>query len=187
MEAGQPTKTDKRMPKGILALLVLAMTGGLLILAGLFTGSHHAPAEPPQVSFTGTEPGTGNSYLAAGFYITNSGRQAILLQQVQVQTAVDGVWTTLSEKQPEFSRVLEPGAKEINLLPFLEAGERRKMIVEWPDERPWRLCLIYAHERKGISALTAKSRFAWQTRSMRYWRGRVWGGADQVYSQEVMK
>jgi len=151
----------------------------------------HQRVEPPQVLFVGTEPGTGSSYLAAGFYITNSGRQAILLQQVQVQTAADGAWKTLSEMQPEFSRVLEPGATQTNLSPVLEAGERRKIVVQWPEERPWRVCVVYLREHKGIREIAVKARFAWRTRKMPWrsnmWSGRVFDGSDQVASEEVTK
>ena len=83
--------------------------------------------------------------------------------------------------------MLESGAARINFSPVLEAGEHRKIVVEWPEEQPWRVCLFYAPELEGLNALSAKGRIAWHTRRTFHWRSRVWDRFDGVTSKEVTK
>ena len=144
----------------------------------------------PTISFAGIEPG--RTYRAAGFYVTNCTHHAILMRRVQVEAADDGNWKTVSENNPDASRILEPGSSSFTLSPVLEAGEHRKIVVEWPEEPPWRVCLFYGQEQKGVKALMAKARLAWVAHpkeiwQVAYWRTRVWGGAGQVTSREVTK
>jgi hypothetical protein len=139
----------------------------------------------PIVSFAGREPGL--PIRSAGFYVTNSGHLAILLNLVQIQVAVDGGWKTLSEGQVQISRVLEAGTSQINISPLLESGDQRKIVVEWPEEPPWRVCITYSREEKGLKALTSKARFAWRTRSTSFLGARFWGRSEQVTSEEVAK
>jgi hypothetical protein len=83
--------------------------------------------------------------------------------------------------------VLEAGSSQFSFSPVLETGEHRKIVVPWPEERPWRVCVFYVPEHKGLNALTAKARIAWRTRTMSYWRGKVWGGSERVVIKEVTK
>jgi hypothetical protein len=64
----------------------------------------------------------------------------------------------------------------------MEAGEHRKLAVEWPKERPWRVCLLYDREYKGASALAAKARILWHTRG-RAINTRIWSTSTRVYSE----
>jgi len=175
------------MRKSTVLFVVLLSFGGV-IGACLLVSRGPLVSYAPSVSFTGREPGL--PYRAAGFYVKNRRHQAIFLQQVQVQIGADGGWKTISEGQIAVSPVLEAGASNINFSPFLEAGDHRKIVVEWPEDRPWRVCIAYAPERRGLSALTTKAWMAWRNRSMSHWRGRVWGrldGIDQVISNEISK
>lgn len=156
----------------VLASLLIA---GLAIVAWFFPPRFNG-ASRLTASFTGREPGP--PYRAAGFYLTNSGPRALILRHVQVQTRVDGSWKTVSET-PEFSPVLEPGSSNINFSPCLEAGERRKIVVEWPEVRPWRVSIQYGREQRGLDALIVRMQLAWRTRSMPQWRGRVFADSDQ--------
>ena len=157
----------------VLASLLIA---GLAIVAWFFPPRSKG-ASRLTASFTGREPGP--PYRAAGFYLTNSGPQALILRQVQVQTRVADSWKTVSDTPPEFSSVLEPGSSNLNFSPCLEAGERRKIVVEWPEDRPWRVSIQYGQERRGLDALIVRMQLAWRTRSMPQWRGRVFAGSDQ--------
>lgn len=137
------------------------------------------------VSFAGREPGL--AYRAAGFYVTNCGPQALFLYQVQVQTNANGLWTTISANQPEFSPVLESGAARVKFSPYLEPGERQKIVVEWPEHRPWRVRILYSPEQQGLAALIERIRLLWRTRNSSLWVGRVWSnpGQPMAISTEV--
>jgi flagellar basal body-associated protein FliL len=174
-----------RMRKLIVVVLLLAVVG-TVIFAWLMLSSRQSAPSPPTVSFTGREPGP--AFRAAGFYVTNSGRQAILLFKVQVQVAVKDRWKTVSEKQVEFSPKIEAGVSpSVHFSGILEVGEYRKMIVEWPEEKPWRVCILYFREKKGLDLLTARARLAWRTRSMAQWRGRVYDDSAQIISENVTR
>jgi hypothetical protein len=179
---GGPAKMRKRF----IGLILLAIAGATFI--AWVVAPRSAAADRLTVSFTGREPGV--LFQAAGFYVTNCGNGAILLQQVEVQTGEEASWKTVSRKPPEVQPESDPGSSLVNYTPHLEAGEHRKIVVEWPEDRPWRVCIFYAPERKGLDALAIKTRIAWLTRSLSHWRGRVWGGPDelrQVISQEITK
>ena len=163
------------MRKQIIVLASLIITG-----LAIFTWSipqRSKGASRLTASFTGREPGP--PYRAAGFYLMNSGPQALFLYHVQVQTRVDGTWKTVSVTAPKFSPVLEPGRSNINYSLYLEAGEHRKIVVEWPEDRPWRVSIQYGREQKGLVALIVRMQLAWRTLSMPHSRGRVFGDPDQ--------
>ena len=117
--------------------------------------------------------------------MTNCGPRAIVLRRVQVQAAVNGAWKTLAEKQPEIPLVLEAGS--FSLSPALERGEHRRIVVPWPEERRWRVCVFYVAEHEGLNALAAKARVALRTGSLSYWRGKAWGGSERVAIKEVAR
>ncbi len=180
-----PMRPEMRKPILVVVLLVVV---GCVVAAWLGLASRSAVPYPPTLSFAGREPGL--TYVAAGFYVTNCGRQAIMMRQVRVQTAGSGGWKTLSERPPQVSLVLEPGAAQINFSPVLEAGQHRKVVVQWPEEQPWRVCLIYAPELKGLKLLGARVRLAWRLRNTpsfrgSVWRSRLWGGPERVINKEV--
>jgi hypothetical protein len=100
---------------------------------------------------------------------------------------MDGIWTTLSEQHPEVLPELGPRGTQINTSLILKAGEHRKVIVEWPAEGSWRICLDYAQELNGYPALTAKARLLWRTRKATHWRGRVFDDFKQAVSKEVAR
>ena len=175
------------MSKGTRKLFVYGLIGvGLLATAICFVSVLHEPLPAyPRLSFTGREAGP--TYRAAGFYITNCGPHAMLLQQVRVEAVVGGSWKTMSVAQPEFSCCLEPGQSKLNLSPVVEPSERRKIIVHWPDDLPWRVAVQYSQERHGLNAVTAKCRVAWRAHTMKYWRARVWSGFYWMTSGEVRR
>ena len=189
-------QTPLEMRKRVVVFILITVAVGTATIAWLVP--HPATTGFLTVSFTGREPGL--PYRAAGFYVTNCGPQAFSMYQVKIQSAGDGSWKTLSEKAPEISPVLEPGTPRItnagrvtnrvNYSPHLEAGEHRKIVVEWPEDQPWRVCILYAPEKGGLDALLAKTRIAWRTRSMPRWDSRVFGGSGeirQVISEEVTR
>jgi hypothetical protein len=172
------------MRKRIVVLSLLAIFGAG-ICRWLWASWGSSAPDPPSAFFTGSEPGP--SSRTAGFYVTNNSHQAILLLHTQVQKAVDSGWKTLTESEIEVSHELEAGASGVNFSQLLEAGEHRKILVEWPYGRPWRVCITYVRELRGLNAVILKGRTAWRTRSTSPLRqGRVFG-SEQVITKEVAK
>jgi hypothetical protein len=173
------------MRKLLLLLLLLAVFG-LTVLAWFMISSRSSTPTPPTVTFTGREPGP--AYRAAGFYVTNTCGKAVLLHHVQVKVAVGEGWKTVSEKRAEFSPRVEAGiSAQVRYLPELEAGAHRKIVVEWPEEKPWRVTVIYYREQKGLGLVIANARLAWRTRSVSRWHGRLYAYPDQVTSEQVTR
>ena|ERR1041384_5793543 len=173
------------MRKRLVVLFLLAVVGSVTF-AWLRMSSRQSAPSPLTISFSEREPGL--SYRAAGFYVTNCGHRTVMLYKVQVQVAQEEGWKTLSDKQVTFSQVLEAGVSPQAMFSSeLKVGEHRKIVVEWPEEKPWRLCLFYFREQKGLGSLTAKARYAWRTRSMSHWRGSMFGDLDQIISKNVTR
>jgi hypothetical protein len=168
----------------------MALIAGLFMLAlivSIWSAMRTRPAvtASPAMIFSGREPGL--PYRAAGFLITNSGGRAIELFRVRVCAFADGDWSVLSEKEPEVSPVVQPGATNVNFLPLLEPGEARMITVEWPEEKPWRAQVTYLVEQKGVKAVMARARVIWTTRSFAAWNGSVWDIGGQITSEAIAR
>lgn len=184
------------VPAIVVVLMMLGVAAGLAINPRLVP--RPASTGLPTVSFAGLDPGL---VRRAGFRVTNSGPHSVLMHQVRIQSAVDGSWKTLSEKPPEFSTLFDaPLLKDANGVitnmhilhdTILAPGEHRRIVVDWPEDRPWRVCILFVPEMRGVDALLAKTQMAWQRRTMRHWTGRYYGGSakdlKQAVSEEITK
>jgi hypothetical protein len=147
------------------------------ILTGLWSPRASTVSVSPSISFDGV-----NS--EAAFYVTNSGRHAIVLARYQVQSVAKGTWKTLSETT---SRRFDPTGRLFDFSDTLEPGEYRRISLSSTGDAPWRVCVTYQPERRGIYALVVCAKTAWATRSVSrsVWRGRVFHGVEQAFSREI--
>jgi hypothetical protein len=173
----------KRIRKPLLFVLVAV---ALAATTTCFVSVLHEPLpSSPTLAFTGREPG--QPYRAAGFCITNRAASSILLWHVHVEAMVDGAWKTLSEEGPEFSCWLEAGQSKISFSPVLEPSERRKLVVHWPEDLPWRVTVEYSRKFHGVSAVVAKCQLVWRIRTLKRWQGGGWSRLYRVTSEEVKR
>lgn len=140
---------------------------------------------PPSVTYIGRTPGIG---YPAGFYLTNSEHGSILLMRVQVQILEAGDWRILTEKPVEISRSADHGKTNVNFSLVVEAGDYRKIAVDVPEERPWRICLSYSREANWLTDMLARGRTAWRTRRLPPWKAKIWSGPPvEIFSKEISK
>jgi hypothetical protein len=176
---------SKRIRKPFLFVVVAV---ALATTTTCFISVLHKPLPAsPTLAFTGRDPYP--RYRAAGFYITNRAARSILLWHVHVEAMVDGAWKTLSEEGPEFSGALETGQPEFKLSfsPVMEPSERRKIVVHWPEDLPWRVAVEYSFKLHGVSAVVDKCKTAWRTRTLKYWQGGGWSQLYRVTSEQVRR
>lgn len=173
---------EHSMRKLLVSLIVLfSLIAGVL----LWPSNDSTVLVPPSVVFAGRE--FGPTYKSARFKITNSLSKSIFVREVQVQIATNGGWETVSKARMEASTSLDPGDPQPGYSPAIESGGHRRIVVAWPEEKPWRIQIIYSLERRGLAGLALRSQMAWQRRRLPSWSGRVWSGTNQVVSEAVAK
>jgi len=72
-------------------------------------------------------------------------------------------------------------------LDTLEPGEYRRIWLSSIGDAPWRVCVTYQPERRGLNAWLVCAKTAWATRRLckSVWRGRVFSGVEQAVSREI--
>ena len=185
----EPARPEMRKPIVVVALLVVF---GCVVAGSLVLASRPAMPLPLTLSFYGRDPSV--PYRAAGFCVTNSGRQPISMRRVEVQTRVDGAWKSISvEMPPDVSGWLKEGEQfdPDMFSSILVAGQHRSIVVHWPEEKSWRVCLVCVREIKGLKLLAARAQLAWRFRNTpspfpgSIWHLRLWGGAERSIIKEV--
>jgi hypothetical protein len=159
----EPARPEMRKPIVVVALLVVF---GCVVAASLVLASRPAMPLPLTLSFYGRDPSV--PYRAAGFCVTNCGRQPISMRRAEVQTRVDGAWKSISvEMPPDVSRWLKEGEQfdPDMFSSILVAGQHRSIVVHWPEEKSWRVCLVCVREIKGLKLLAARAQLAWRFRN----------------------
>jgi hypothetical protein len=120
---------------------------------------------------------------SAAFYVTNNEPHGIRLACLEVQVPTNGGWKTVSKKT---SRLIDPTAPNDDWSGYLESGMYRKIYVDPAERWPWRVCVTYLVERRGLLMLLSDIEIALRRRSLSQWgRWHSWGGAKQVVSQEI--
>jgi len=147
------------------------------ILLGLWSARASTVFVSPTISFYG-------GYADPAFWVTNSGRRAIVLVAYQVQFVSKGTWKTLPETT---SRRFDPTGRLFNFSDTLEPEEYRRISLSSTPYAPWRVCVTYTSERQGLSALLMRAKTAWAARSFSrsVWSGRVFPGVEKAFSREI--
>jgi hypothetical protein len=130
---------------------------------------------------------TGNP---AGFGVTNSGKDCILVAVFEVQYWGDGDWRTVSGSQLQVSDCTDSGKTNIIRFLVLEPGDYRKIGINWltPEAQQWRVCIHYWREAKGLRDLMNRGKQAWRNHRLPSWTGKTWTGpAEKMLSKEVLK
>jgi hypothetical protein len=149
----------------------------LSILTGIWWPRASPVSVSPSTSFDGA-----NSY--GVFFVTNGGNDAIVLASYQVQAVANGSWNTVSETT---SRRCDPSGRLFDFSDTLQPGEYRRISLSSSGHAPWRVCVTYQPQRRGLNALLVCAKTAWATRSLSrsVWRGPVFHGMEQAVSQEI--
>jgi hypothetical protein len=164
---------DVRKP-AIIVLLVVALAIGLA-LARL--GATRGPA-------VSVSPAAITTDRMAAFYVTNSERHAVLLMRLDVQVPDKDNWKTLSQEQS----IHTGGTGRDNYWSGpLEPGQYRQIWLYGPEKGPWRACVVYSPELRGVEGLMTRIRFGLLTGSLPNFRRRGYYGMQQVVSREITR
>lgn len=151
---------------------MVAVAIGLAVVIAIILGT----GRPSAVDVSSGVFSPGSIYGTAGavFFVTNNGQHAVELVRLEVQVASNHNWTTLSRQT---SRFIDPSAPNRDWAGSLGRREVRRIRCDAPDQGPWRVCVDYGTELRGVDGLFARLRTAWATRSSRPFNGgQVFGG-----------
>jgi hypothetical protein len=166
-------------------IIIFAIAMALIAIVSLSMANRASAPLPVGVIFTGQEPGP--PYRAAGFDITNRDFVSVMLWEVEVQVQSNGVWNTISKQHAVISPCIQPGKTNVDFQPVIEPGDSKRIVVEWPEDKPWRIEIACAREAKGFSGLLEKSWIALKTHRKPDLTNRSWIATGSVQSDEVRR
>lgn len=165
----RPNMKSGRMIFFLVVVIFAAAIGAVLVRSSRTSRQR----TPLSVTFAGSEPGL--SYRAAGFYLTNIADVPIGLLSYEVKVASKHGWSMVSSgpvlmlPDPSLGRSNVyyfpknmPGTRART--PVIQVGGYGKIAVEWTEERPCRVEILYTREARGIEGIITKGKFVWKTR-----------------------